>query len=718
MMAVARSPLAQLLLVLAAMAPTFCRADLNSGVQSPALVTPVEKVVRLLEDLQTEVQNEGIEEARTYNTFACFCHDTTEGKSGAIKTGQDTIDLTSSTIEEKTATKATKLSELATRQANDESFKADLKATEGRCANEQAAYEATDADLTKAISSLRGAIKALSDAKPVSLLAVRASLAQSLALAEAMHFVVAPKRSAALKLLQHGAGVDPVDPEYKYHSQGVLDTVTELLQQFVDQKAAADAEWAKARQACADTTASLKQQIGSNAAAILQCKTAIETLKVDIAKAMEDLVNAEAALKDDQLYLKDLTERCEARAKDWDQRSQLRADELKALSEALSILKAGVAPQDLAVNKRALLLGRSRVQMLAGRTSPSFLQLRGGNSGDRSRRELSGTAAGVAANATLRVDRAMALLLEEGQRLNSIAITSLASRASADPFAKVKELIQRLVERLLRESTAEATKKTFCDTELGKATQDRSFRLTDVETLNVKIAGLEVKEDQLTEEIGALTTSLADLRNNLANATAVRAQEKAENIASVKGAREGLAALTEAIGILKVFYKQAAKAQVGLLQTSPVDEDTQGPGFVGAYKGKQESSSGIIGLLEVIRSDFERTIRTTEASEKEAAAAFVEFDRVSNTDISGKETQKKLNEEDLDAAKNDIRQSLADLQTNMDLLDDALKMLEELRPTCIDVTMPYAERVQKREEEIAALKRALCILDTEGVENC
>lgn len=35
---------------------------------------------------------------------------------------------------------------------------------------------------------------------------------------------------------------------------------------------------------------------------------------------------------------------------------------------------------------------------------------------------------------------------------------------------------------------------------------------------------------------------------------------------------------------------------------------------------------------------------------------------------------------------------------------------------CIDTGMSYEERVQKREEEIAALKRALCILDGDKVE--
>ena len=39
-----------------------------------------------------------------------------------------------------------------------------------------------------------------------------------------------------------------------------------------------------------------------------------------------------------------------------------------------------------------------------------------------------------------------------------------------------------------------------------------------------------------------------------------------------------------------------------------------------------------------------------------------------------------------------------------------------LKPMCIDTGMSYKERVEKREEEIEALKGALCQLDAEGVE--
>jgi len=207
-----------------------------------------------------------------------------------------------------------------------------------------------------------------------------------------------------------------------------------------------------------------------------------------------------------------------------------------------------------------------------------------------------------------------------------------------------------------------------------------------------------------------------DLETDLANATTIRADEKETNLNTVAEAKEGLAAVTEAIAILKAFYKEAAKATVSFAQHSPVDDDTQGPGFTGAYNGNQAKSAGIIGLLEVIKSDFERTIQTTTSSEKKAAADFVDFDRVSKGDISAKSTKSTLNSEDLETTNNGIAQATSDLQTSVELLDTALKTIEDLKPTCIDMTMPYEQRVQKREEEIQALKRALCILDTDQVE--
>merc|ERR1719238_2301656 len=275
-----------------------------------------------------------------------------------------------------------------------------------------------------------------------------------------------------------------------------------------------------------------------------------------------------------------------------------------------------------------------------------------------------------------RKDKVVALLSAEGNRLGSTVLSSLSVKVMAYPFIKVKKLIQELIERFVAEATAEATKKGFCDLELSKAEKNRNHRWQDVQRLNAELSGLEAKRDELEEELSELAAALKELNAALEEATKLRAESKEENLTTLKEAKEGLGAVKEALTVLKVFYKKSAKATV-LLQASPVDEDDPGAAS-GAYKGNQQASKAVLG---------------------------------------GKTTKTELNEQDLDTTKTSITEKSKDMQTNMDLVDKALEELEELKPLCIDTGMSYKERVEKREEEIDALKRALCILDTDGVED-
>jgi chromosome segregation ATPase len=691
-------------------------------------VTPIEKVITLLEDMKTTVEDEGKKEAAAYDTYACFCKDTTLAKSTSVKEGHDKIDLLSSDIADKTQSKKEDATELEERKVKQEELAKKLQDTDTRCAKEKAEYEAEEADLAKAISSLKNAIKALEDTKPASLLSVRAGLLQTLTLADALDMVTAPKRKAiasllqGTSLLQGKAGVDPSDPEYKYHSNDIIDLIKSLLTDFTGQKADLDAEYAKTKKACDDLKASLKEQLGSNKDAMDQLDKSISKLSKEIAQHRSDLVEAESEMKDDELYLKDLTAGCEERANDYDQRASMRANEISTIAEALKILKNEVEPAEK-VNKRALLLQRLHGMPKSDAKIPVNGKVLPSATAKKTISFLQGLSTKGHSKAFLkksslttseRKDQALALLNAEGERLGSVVLTSLAAKAAADPFKKVKGLIQALIERLLTEAKNEATKKGFCDTEVGKAEKDRDYRFGDAKTLNAELKALEAKEEALTQEIKELTEELVIIKRSLADSNEERKLEKEENLATIKTAKEGLEATTEALIILRKFYKQAAKA--AFMQESPVAEDTSGPGFTGAYKGQQDSKNAVIALLETISSDFDRTIRTTTTEEEEAHRHHVEFVQTAESSIGSKTTKKELDEQDLETTKVSLGTKMEDLKNAVSLLDSALKELEALKPTCFDTGMSYAERVQKREDEIAALQKAVCILDETGVE--
>merc|ERR1719379_1400297 len=149
----------------------------------------------------------------------------------------------------------------------------------------------------------------------------------------------------------------------------------------------------------------------------------------------------------------------------------------------------------------------------------------------------------------------MMLLKKEGMTLHSSMLTSLAAQMEKDPFAKIKKLIQELIERLLQEAANEANQKGWCDKALGDAKQKRDYAAKDVEELNGNMARYEATRDKLTESLAVLKEEIAELKEKREEADKMRKEEKAENEATVKDAEEGLEAVTQAADILAKFYK-------------------------------------------------------------------------------------------------------------------------------------------------------------------
>jgi len=289
---------------------------------------------------------------------------------------------------------------------------------------------------------------------------------------------------------------------------------------------------------------------------------------------------------------------------------------------------------------------------------------------------------------------------------------------AADPFAKVKTLIQGLIERLLSEATDEATHKGWCDTELAHARTDRSFRDQESKELAASTEVLEARKADLHHTAGELTDDISSLNIALNEATGLRDSEHTENNAVLAAAEDGLAALKNAIKVLEDFYRKSSRADVSLVQGSPVDADRAGAGggHDGAYQGNQAQAGGILGMLATIQSDFERTIKKTTASEYDASRSFTAFRIETNSSIHSQTRALQHTNAEFSMTSSDLVSDLNDMRDNQELLDASLRQLEVLRPACIDTAMTWEQKVEKRNAEIDALKNALCTLDEEDNE--
>merc|ERR1719487_619124 len=244
------------------------------------------------------------------------------------------------------------------------------------------------------------------------------------------------------------------------------------------------------------------------------------------------------------------------------------------------------------------------------------------------------------------------------------------------------------------------------------------MKSADIKNLNQQMAGDEAKRDKLIEEIDLLTTEITELTDSLATITKARTDESAENEATISEANEGLEAIEEAIDVLSKFYKTAEKAAAASFvqkkavqhKASGVDEDAPDAGFDEKNKGGQSASTGILGMMDVIKSDFERTISETEKQEKQANREFLEFETTSKVSLGTKKVGKSAKEAELTETKADLQEAGDALKEKQGALDKSLQELIELQPACIDTGMTYQEKVAKREAEIESLKQALTIL--------
>jgi predicted nucleic acid-binding Zn-ribbon protein len=499
------------------------------------------------------------------------------------------------------------------------------------------------------------------------------------------------------------AGLDPSDPAYKYHSKEINELLAKLLKDFKDEKQDGEDKWGTTKVACQEEKDGLNKQMKDNLDAIAKAEEKIQKLKEEISSDRGDLVKAQEQLQDDAAYLKDLTAQCEEKARDYDQRSAMRGDEVEALSQAIAIMTNKVKDAD-SVNRK-----EEFVQKAQKGKPLSFLQAAPVKAHVA---DLLSTKVSLSASEKVMQDRVVSLLQSEGSRLSSTELSLMAMQINApDHFAKVKSMIQKLIERLLDEAKSEASKKGFCDTEIAKAEKDRDVTNDQATALNAELQADEAKKEKLEGELKDLKKSIAELEEALIEATKLRKEDKEVNEAVLKKAEDGLDALNEAILILKAFYSSSKRARV-FLQGEPVEA-----GFGGAYKGKQKSSRAIFELLDTIAKDFQGTISETERAEAKAHAEFVEFERDSKSDIGGKETKTKLNKQDLKSTNTNIEKNLDDLKTTMGLQHDALKMIESLKPACLDAGgMNFKERTTKRKEEIAALNKAICILSPDKKE--
>merc|ERR1719379_123951 len=255
---------------------------------------------------------------------------------------------------------------------------------------------------------------------------------------------------------------------------------------------------------------------------------------------------------------------------------------------------------------------------------------------------------------------------------------------------------------------------------MAKAMEKRDENIGAVEGDFADVTETKAKIGDHAETIATLTSEIAELYKSLNEATALREAESAENAKTVKDATAGLKAVRAATQVLKDFYEKSALIQTGRFVPEGADASGKTVGdlapkvITSDYEGGKDQASGIIGLMEVITSDFEGTIEETNSQETKASEDYTAFKEETESTISEKKDSMRTNKGEMSDEKANLVSAQDNLKAHSDLKTEALGELEKLKPACVSTGSSYKERVARREQEIESLKNAYNILDDMG----
>jgi chromosome segregation ATPase len=645
---------------LALVALVLASCAFHSGALS---VTPVQKVLQMMTEMKAKGEKMMDEEQKTYRAYTEWVDDQSTQLGFEIKTAKSDIEELLAFIakaDSDVASLSDSISELETEIAGLEKEKADATALR---TEEHAEYVKVSTDYGESVDALGRAIQTL-QAKDYDVPQAEAMLQKMAKAIPGMRRVFAEFLQSTDTAEQQKGG--PAVAAYEFQSGGIIELLKKFLKKFKGELE--EVESAESNQAHAydqemlhltDTISYSNKQLEEKS--ILKAKRAAES-----AKAKGNLADTKEDLAEDEKTLADTQATYETKTAQYKENQKVRADELEAIAKAIEIIS------DPSVS--------SSYGKHINLAQTTFLQVRSAKSRVNAR------------------NRAAALLQKRGKMLNSQQLSSLAEQLSANPFDKVVKMIEDLLAKLKEEAAAEADHKAWCDEQLHDNKIKREKKTSKVNKLTAEVDGLTEDIAEMGAKIKTLAAEQVALGKAMTEATELRTKEKAENTQTMADAKAGEDATKQALVVLKEFY-----ASQSFLQRQVPE--------MAAYKGMQSAKGGVVGMLEVISSDFARLYSETKAAEDMAASEYDTFMTDSKTSKKEKHDLEYKTSLEKDQSEFEKEQVIKDLKATQKELDMALEYQQYLKPICLEIKVSYAERVARREEEIKALKEAYEILD-------
>merc|ERR1719326_1465948 len=233
-----------------------------------------------------------------------------------------------------------------------------------------------------------------------------------------------------------------------------------------------------------------------------------------------------------------------------------------------------------------------------------------------------------------------------------------------------------------------------------KTEMKRGELMDDVAKLSAKIDQASSKSVALSEDIKQLQAELAALMKSQSEMDKMRQEENSDYVTAKADLELGLKGVRNALSVLRDYY---ASEDAFVQQPAMPEKHTKATGV----------GTGIIGILEVVESDFAKNLAKEQSQEDDAAAEYAELTQENKVTKTMKDQDLKYKTKEVKG----LKKAIADLSSDKETLSTELAAVNEyyakLKDRCIAKPETYEERKARREAEISGLKEALNILESE-----
>jgi len=685
------------------MFPQITAVVLLISIVLQASASPVQKVIELMEENKEKVTADLAAEEKEMTEYSDFCDSEASAKGFAIKTAMSKIEDLQAVVQECDYKIPGYQDEVVTQgniAAGKEKELADAKAIR---VQERKDFQITESELVTAVEQLDRAASIIKKATSGSFLqgqaaadtqqGVKLAIEMLSKIVDAGHVNIGSSK-ALESLMQTGTFEESEDEQGQHQgkSSDIVAKIEEMKEKAEETLTQARDAEVKANNDFAMFELSLNNAIGIAKEKIAAGTSAGSSKAQEMGEAKEELQEIQSSKAADESYLGSLKRDCEEAAHAWEERQLSARGEIGAINKAIAILSEGV---------RVFLQVSSKTKR------------RSANSLEVDDQEYDDSADTGSANTRTR-QALVQKLKDMSHRFGSAAFMEMAGTAAMDPFAKIKGLIEEMIDKLLQEAQEEATQKAFCDQEMGKSKKAKADKTATQEKLQSRLDKATTSQADLQQTVKVLEAEIAELDQGTAKATQIRTEEHATYLKSSKDFKDAADAVEKAIKVLKDFYEgNASFLQTSSQQQSEEDEDDDASD--GSSSKGSDAGAMIIGILEMCGEDFTKLLMETETEESQAQEAFDKLSLESKVSKATKAAEVKGSLSQIKSLGVTSKDTSEDYGMTTKELEAVTAYLDELKPQCETKTMSYAEKKARREAEIDGLKEALGLLSGTGI---